>query len=593
MSVSLVSSVESPALLGTVVVWTSSVSNGSPGTYWYRFRIGTRSIGAIQTDRAHAIHRLPFDASSPRSVSSIFRTAVDYGPSPAFTWTEIEHEGIYPVEVSVKNQDTGDVATATAFFEFTPRAGAETAAITPTVHPLVFIYSAPPCPAGSSMTVRFRATGDRLQQTPSQACDGRRTMNFYIAGLRGGAVYSAWHIVQTGGASITGVPLTFGTSTLSFDFPAVPLTAAPLPTADGILLQSTLELPAIATDLAGNPIWYGPPGLSYVTRPVTGGTFLGVYQDGTRDSSYQFFREFDFVGNTLAETNAARVSEQLVALGLHPVNSFHHEARKLQNGGYLVLAGSERILTDVQGPGPVDVIGDTIVVLDPDLQVTWAWDAFDHLDPHRTAVLGERCGFLNSGCANFYLASIANDWLHGNALALTPDGNILYSTRHQDWIVKIDYRNGAGTGDILWRLGSGGDFQISSSDASPWFSHQHDANVELDGVTLLVFDDGNTRAATDPAVHSRGQVLQLDEPNHAASLVLNADLGAYAPALGSAQRLPNGDYHFDLGFGTDSSSGASYARSLELNLSGDVVYGIEFGTIEYRSFRMRNLYTAP
>jgi hypothetical protein len=318
-----------------------------------------------------------------------------------------------------------------------------------------------------------------------------------------------------------------------------------------------------------------------------------LYQDGTRDSSYQFFREFDFVGNTLAETNAARVSEQLVALGLHPVNSFHHEARKLQNGGYLVLAGSERILTDVQGPGPVDVIGDTIVVLDPDLQVTWAWDAFDHLDPHRTAVLGERCGFLNSGCANFYLASIANDWLHGNALALTPDGNILYSTRHQDWIVKIDYRNGAGTGDILWRLGSGGDFQISSSDASPWFSHQHDANVELDGVTLLVFDDGNTRAATDPAVHSRGQVLQLDEPNHAASLVLNADLGAYAPALGSAQRLPNGDYHFDLGFGTDSSSGASYARSLELNLSGDVVYGIEFGTIEYRSFRMRNLYTAP
>ena len=594
MSVSLVPSVPSPAPLGTVVVWTASVSNGSAGTYWYRFRTGKESIRSVRAAPLPGLYRTDAGTDLTAAVSGSLTMAVDYGPNPAFTWSTIDREGLYRVEVSVRNKDTGDVATATASFDFTSLAGAQVPTITPTAHPLVFIYSAPPCAEGSWMAVRFQTLGDRLQQTQSRACDGRNTMNFYIAGLRAGLVYSAWQIVETAGSSTAGIPVSFATSAVPFDFPAVPLTPPPTPAADGILLQSVLQGPSVATDLAGNLIWYGPFGISYVTRPVTGGTFLGIYDDGTRDSSYQFFREFDFVGNTVAETNAARVSEQLTAMGFHPIDAFHHEARKLPNGDYLVLANSERILTDIQGPGPVDVLGDMILVLDPNLQVKWAWDAFDHLDPHRLAVLGEQCSYgANAGCPSFYLAQTANDWLHGNALELTPDGNILYSIRHQDWIVKIDYRNGAGTGNILWRLGAGGDFQIQSSDAFPWFSHQHDANVEADDVTLAVFDDGNTRAVSDPTAHSRGQVLHLDEANYTATLVLNADLGAYASALGSAQRLPNGDYHFDVGSAANPSGGAGYAQSLELNISGDVVYGIQFGTFEYRSFRMRNLYVAP
>ena len=30
-----------------------------------------------------------------------------------------------------------------------------------------------------------------------------------------------------------------------------------------------------------------------------------------------------------------------------------------------------------------------VLVLDPDFQVKWAWDAFDHLDVNRGPVLGE------------------------------------------------------------------------------------------------------------------------------------------------------------------------------------------------------------
>src|SRR5436305_12137421 len=106
---------------------------------------------------------------------------------------------------------------------------------------------------------------------------------------------------------------------------------------------------------------------------------------------------------------------------MHGITSFHHDTIRLPGGRYLVLAGSERILTDVQGHGAVDVLGDTILVLDRDLRVEWTWDAFDHLDPSRAAVLDETCTYpATVACSAFYDAQVANDWLHGNSLQLTP-----------------------------------------------------------------------------------------------------------------------------------------------------------------------------
>jgi arylsulfate sulfotransferase len=260
-------------------------------------------------------------------------------------------------------------------------------------------------------------------------------------------------------------------------------------------------------------------------------------------------------------------------------------------------ADSERILFDVQGPGNVDVIGDTILVLDQNMQVTWAWDAFNYLDTSRMATLGETCTYpAGLTCAPFYLTTVANDWLHGNALQLTPDGNILYSSRHQDWVIKIDYANGTGSGAILWRMGLDGDFQIQSSDPSPWFSHQHDPNFESNNDVLLVFDDGNLREAANPSAHSRGQVLQVDEAKKVVAPILNADLGVYSGALGSAELLPDGNFHFDAGFllSTDANGNSLYnAQSLEVDLSGHIDFDIQFNTLEYRSFRMPDLYTAP
>ena len=100
----------------------------------------------------------------------------------------------------------------------------------------------------------------------------------------------------------------------------------------------------------------------------------------------------------------------------------------------------------------------------------------------------------------------ANDWTHGNAIQLTPDGNLLYSSRHQDWLVKIAYGDGTGDGHVIWKMGKDGDFQINSNDPYPWFSHQHDANFTASGPTkLLVFDDGNSRVAALGAATAAGR----------------------------------------------------------------------------------------
>jgi hypothetical protein len=577
MSVTVVPSAASPARLGTLVSFQVSITGTAPANPMYRFR--TRRVG-------------------PRSVRNPFgeyRTVIDYGPNPAFTWTTIEAEGHYEVEASVLDKSTGEVAQAVASFEFSKLA--ETSpVVVPTHHPLVFIYSAPPCPRGSRMRAQVEAAGLPVAQTLYKDCDGRTTMNFYLAGIRAATEYNARHTIEFSGQTLAGAGVSFTTGIVSMSAPlAVPM-STPVPEYNGILLQSILSTNPVATDLNGNLLWYGPSDLSLLTRATSSGTFMGIYEDGSKDQSHQIVREFDLAGVTLAETNAQRVSDQLIAMGARPITSFHHEAIHLANGGFLVLAGSEQILHNVQGQDSIDLLGDTILVLDRNLQVVWVWDSFDHLDPNRAAVLGETCNYPASlACSAFYDGAKANDWLHGNALQLTPDGNILYSVRHQDWVLKIDYRNGAGTGQVLWRLGLDGDFKLADGDTTLWFSHQHDAQMLPDGVSLLLFDNGNTRIANNSGKgNSRGQLWRIDEAERTAKLVLNADLGVNSSALGSAQLLPNGDYHFGAGFAPDPANAAKrITRAVEVGGDGSIVWNLQIPAQQYRSFRLENLYTPP
>ena len=562
MSVDLQPSIPSPAPLGTMATWTATVSDAPPGTLIYRFRVA--------------------------NPGEDFHMVLDYGPKSSMQWTLHDHEGTYQVEVSVFNLDTHDTAVAYQSFDMAPIATGTDAVITPTDHPLVFLYSAPPCEEGGTMRVVFSGSDNVSTATPQQNCQPGVTMNFYLAGLRAGETYNAHHVTTLQSGAIQRGPVL---QVVAGDLPsnvvaATPQTAAPSTRLD-ILLNANLFSPTEAVDLNGNTLWYYPGDISFLTRPGPGGTFWGVLEATGQDQSHQVIREFDLAGMTLRETNAARVSQLLVDMGRRPISSFHHEARLLPDGKILVLAGVEQILTGVQGPGPVDVLGDMIIVLDSNLQVVWAWDTFDHLDPARMATINDMCNVQNCEPVFQQLPGVmATDWTHGNSVQRTPDGNLLYSSRSQDWVIKIDYQDGAGSGNILWRLGKDGDIALSGGNSDSWFSHQHDPQILSDGVTLVLFDNSNLRNLSDASANSRGQVYKIDEAARTATLVNNFDLGYFSFALGAAQRLPNGHYHFDVGFVMD---GTSY--SIEVDATGKIVYSLHNDAPVYRSFRMTDLYT--
>src|SRR5262249_49933290 len=313
-------------------------------------------------------------------------------------------------------------------------------------------------------------------------------------------------------------------------------------------------------------------------------------RDSVRNNQ-DVLREIDLAGNPVRETNLAAVNAQLTALGHEISYGFHHEVHRLPNGDTVVLALTERKI-DVNGT-PTNYIGDLILVLDEDFQVAWAWDAFDHLDINRGPVLGEIAIQGAPGPDSVVPDYPAVSWLHDNAVSLSPaDGNLVLSMRHQDWVIKIDYRNGSGDGHVVWRLGQGGDFAVHSADPNPWFSHQHNAHY-LDDHTLILFDNGNARRATDPNAHNRGQVWTLDETSMTATPVLNADLGDYSDRFGSAQRLSNGNYSFTSGALGQGPPPSQFGRTIEVLPDGTKTYVLEtdpVGVLVYRSYRTRTLY---
>jgi hypothetical protein len=297
-------------------------------------------------------------------------------------------------------------------------------------------------------------------------------------------------------------------------------------------------------------------------------------------------RETDLASNPLRETNLDAVNAQLTAMRHEVIYSFTHDVQRLPNGQTAVVGLTERTVT-INGT-PTNYVGDMIVVLDKNFQVTWAWDAFDYLDVNRGPTLGETVQPGVVGPASAVPSLPAVDWLHLNAVSWSPgDGNLILSIRHQDWVIKVDYRNGDGDGHIIWRLGQGGDFTVNSTDPNPWFSHQHDAHF-IDDSTLILFDNGNVRQASDPTAHSRGQVWKLDEQTMTATLVLNVDLGNYSMALGSAQRLSNGNYSFDSGW--QGQAPKLFAQSIEVRPDGSKAYVLQVNQRQYRNFRIRTLY---
>jgi arylsulfate sulfotransferase len=620
----------SPQPLGTPVAFTVTATDSNPGPLAFQFNM-SYADGAFTSIRNFNI--------------GTFSDGV--WTAQPFSWTEIAFHGAYTIQVVAQDFVSGETATANMPFDFKSILTGSGMSVVSTPNSLVALASISNCPTGSSGRVFFMQQGTKTATTtPFQPCGPTGDNNVYLGGMYPNTTYTVGFQTKTGSTVTTGKSTaSFTTGLLATDFAFPTQTELKPPTtqsdtAEKVLLHAYITIhfssykgPGIvmpvATDLAGSPIWYydghGDTGVQ-LSRPVNGGTFL-IFQSGLAwsNGSYQLdqiARQIDLSGNILKETNIGLLQQQLLAMGATDLQScanvqlpaavgsacltsFSHDMIVLPNGGYAVIGSMEKIFP----PGlNVDILGDSIIILDPNLNPLWYFDSFQHdgggtqLDINRPATLAETCAVNQGGCPILFLAGtpgvtpLAKDWMHSNSIQYrSSDGDLVISARHQDWVFKIDYNNGSGTGDLLWRMGPDGDFTFNNTgnNAYPWFSHQHDAGFETTGV-FDVFDNGNTRIAQEGGGNSRGMVLTVDEPALTVTPVLVQNLGYFGIALGSAQLLSNGNYHFQPGIVEPNNLDYSQEFApVSGTLSGTGVYNLESGCESYRSFRMPDLYTAP
>ena len=592
ITVTLSPSLPGPQQLGASITWTATVQNAPPGhTYDYQFSAALQGQNQIVRD-----FNLP----------------------NSFTWVPYTVEGTYVVSVIVRDvtqQPYTYFPRTLAKYVLLPwiSSPGSPGVVNPTSHPLVALFSGPPCTAGHSLRVRFRQSGAQASSTTNSVPCSQNSANFLVAGMLPSNQYLMHWEEFANGFENSGPDLPFTTGPLPVGFPPLRTQINVPPSghdaAFPVLLLHLVPSPGqpfdywpVATDLSGNVIWYYPAQI-LITRMEQDGHFFS-------QGNY-ILSEYDLAGNETLETNPEILNEQLAAKGYPVMTSFNdHETRRLPNGNILLLGARDEVSTVYQGgtqQNPVDILGDMILVLDHNMQLLWAWDSFAHQDLSREATLGEICVHSSAGCPAFNNNfTQANDWLHSNSVQLTSDGNLLLSERDQDWVLKINYQDGQGDGSVLWKLGPYGDFTIlnppnqTCGDPSvfPWFTHQHDAAFQLETgplETFTVFDDGNLRHKLCGGVgNSRGMVLYVGEAARTVFIATSADLGQFSAALGSAQLLisPPNSVYASFGNGLLTVPGGDASQSTEVDpVSGAIVYQLQASWWSYRMYRMQDLYT--
>jgi hypothetical protein len=239
----------------------------------------------------------------------------------------------------------------------------------------------------------------------------------------------------------------------------------------------------------------------------------------------------------------------------------NHELLILPNGHALLL-GLDPQFVDmskiVPGGNPgATVIGNIIQELDQNKNVVFQWRSFDHFQ------------ITDATHENLLAATI--DYVHANAIENDLDGNILLSSRHLDEITKIDRQ----TGNVIWRWG-GVNNQFTFANDPTGFSHQHSIRRTSTG-TLIMFDDGDFHT---PRL-SRAVEYTMDEQAKSVTLTwqFRHSPDVYAAAMGSVERLPNGNTF--IGWGTASPA------LTEVRPDGSVAYELQLpdSVFSYRAFR--------
>jgi hypothetical protein len=488
--------------------------------------------------------------------------------------------------------------------------------VTPTNNPQVALYSFS-SPRDASVSIEFGTDttygkSTWVQNTPP----GGGAVQILVAGMLANTTYHMRaDVTFSDGTQFTDSDHTFATGGLpAAQVPQITVTNPNglTPTPGAILLQlnpglggtPTSQVYLAAVDNAGNLIWY----YSYDTSigyPIPakllpnghmlinfcGATPQMVTYGGT-------VQEIDLAGNLIYQFDLNDLTNWLNAAGyttLTPVASIHHDILPLPNGHLIVVFNHDVQCTAIPGcVGTQDVIADALVDLDQNHNIVWVWDSLAHTCPPNPT----------SPCLNINRHPVLlSDWLHANDLIYSPDdGNLILGIVAQAWIIKIDYQDGQGSGDVLWRLGPEGDFTLTNGGLDAWFMANHDPNIVSPNSTgvfnLILFnnDDYNglfnvppTPCSTpgNPVCQSTVPIYQVDEENMTATILwqypimtANGASTDYSWYTGSARLLDDNRVDMGINVPTDDPTGSRYMEVtypdqqivLRMEVSGQQAY---------------------
>jgi arylsulfate sulfotransferase len=511
-------------------------------------------------------------------------------PSGVFTAPSSVPSGT--VSITATNTVSNVTASPAQISFFSPKDLSAT--VSSSNNPQVALYSVV-APLGATVQVQFGTTTDYGLTTwaqPAPATGG--TTDVLVAGMRASSTYHLKATLQlASGLQILDSDHTFVTGNLPAAIvPSITIAqGAGANTAPGVELLdrdnvATTQLLALVSDLAGNVIWYYPLNFGEVPNPIKplpNGHMLLVV-DGLTDD----VREIDLAGNVVYRLTLPDINAGLKTIGApFQLETLHHDILKLPNGHLIILANYTQTFTDQ--PGVSSVLGDVLVEWDPVAeQALWTWSTFDHIPlthaPNGTA-----------------------DWTHSNAIIYSPDdGNLILSMRNQNWVIKINYQDGAGDGRILWHLGAGGDFTLPSGQAPiEWNYGQHYPTVVSPNSAgifqLMFFNNGNGRlvdanndvcgSAGAVACYSSVPIFELNESANTAQVVWETNLSPnYSICCGDAVILPNGNIEYDVALDLLNPN-QSYIQEVTREQAPQVVWQMNVaGQLTYRGFRIPSLY---
>lgn len=463
-------------------------------------------------------------------------------------------------------------------------------------------------PAPGSVSVQFGPDHRMTSSEPTPSPNGG-TVHVYVAGMYAKTQYRMHAVVQLqNGASFSDTDHTFntggapGTSGVVVTTPAGGTPQPGVELFDTVIPHTAAQL--FATDLQGKVLWtYQYQGSSFDAvqgaRLLPNGDFLVLISflsslplkvvSSLPSSTVDVIREIDLAGNTVRELDVKQLTKSLQAQGHNfTLQGFHHDVLSLPNGHIVVLADMRVPYNNLPGySGTTSVLGDVLIDVDQNFNPTWVWNAFDHMDVNRHPMQFP-------------------DWTHGNALLYSADDhNLLFSMRHQNWIIKIDYQDGHGSGNIVWRLGPGGDFQlVGGTDPTDWFYAQHGPNFFTPNTTgvfeLGVMDNGDDRqfpsgvvcgsTAQPPCLYSTVPILQVDESAMTATLLFHyiPPASFYSFFGGDVQLMENGDVVADF---CTPKTGAVIQEFTPVGSSPQVLWQAATpNASQFRATRMPSLY---